>query len=317
MFVCFELCKFGKYLKKLRESLGHSLEDVKHLSNISTATLKKIEAGRVLPRFDTLEYLSIAYKKDLLEDLKNYRYSSVFFHYYLRLDSLIIEYDLEVLKNLEKDFNKFSQSHKKANLLLESSLQKQFNLLLKGISIYYSSTPTGSLNCFIDAMNKSNPLFHLSNFRSFKYSCLELRILLLISLALVEFNRLTDSNSILKECLAQSNFDEQATFNEKLLILKTYLNLSYNFHLLDFHRDALSYAQQGIDFCNKHHISYALAALLARKGTAEYLLNMPNYKTTLNKAVTLLSITNKKDLAHRYIKIALESYGIILDVNII
>ncbi|MGV8147138.1 MAG: helix-turn-helix domain-containing protein [Alkaliphilus sp.] len=317
MFACFNLRDFGEYLKRLRKSSGYSLEDVKRLSSISTATLKKIEAGIVLPRFDTLEFLSIAYKIDLLESLKNYRNSSTYFHYYIRLDNLILSYDSDVLQNLKCDFDKFAHSRKSADLLFNQSSLNQFKTLLTGISVYYSSTPACSLDYFLQAMKESNPLFHLNSFSAFKYSCLEMRILFLISLALAESNQLSDSNDILTEGLKQCNFDAQSTHNEKLLIIKIYLNLSYNFHMLDLHTEALSYANQGIEFCNKHHINYSLATLLARKGTAEFLLNLPNYKNSLNNSITLLLIANRKDLALLYVETALKIYGIVLDADII
>lgn len=98
---------FGEYLRSLRVSLGFSQKDIEALSGVSSLTLRRIEKGEVLPRFDTLRYLSIAFKKDLLEDLREYSNSIGFFKYYPRLENLIVSYDIKTLQNLSVDFEKF------------------------------------------------------------------------------------------------------------------------------------------------------------------------------------------------------------------
>lgn len=83
-----------------------------------------------------------------------------------------------------------------------------------------------SYNHFLDAIKLSNPLFTIETFAQLKYTVFEMRLLLLIALSLVCKEKITQSNSILAFLLDNSNFDQRATINEKLLIIKIYLNLS-------------------------------------------------------------------------------------------
>lgn len=91
---------FGKYLRDLRNSLGRSLKEVESESGVSYITLRRIENGETIPKFETLGYLSVAYKRDLLQDLRDYCNSNSLFSYYLRLEGLIVSYDMEILQNL-------------------------------------------------------------------------------------------------------------------------------------------------------------------------------------------------------------------------
>ncbi|PHS35030.1 MAG: hypothetical protein COA82_05700 [Alkaliphilus sp.] len=312
MFTCFNLCGFGNHLKQIRKSFGYTQEDVRRLSGINPDTLRNIENGKVIPRFDTLEYLSLIYKKDLLNDLRHYRNSNTYLQYYSRLSNLILNYNLDTLRNLKNDWDEFVESQKTEDTLLNASMKEQFALVLEGITLYNSEKSKASLRCFVDAVKMTNSFFDLDKFTSLKYSYFELRILLLISLSLAKKNNFQKSNNILSECLNQSNFDFEATFNEKLLITLIYFNLSYNSHKLNFYDKSLSYAKLGIEHSNKNHISYSLAPLLYRKGIAEYLLCLDNYKDTLNFSISLLLITDRKKLAALYAKKALDVYGIVL-----
>lgn len=64
--------RFGQVLKEIRESFNYTQQEVTLLlgSNgdipgLSTETLRRIENGMVIPKFETLELLSSVYKQDL------------------------------------------------------------------------------------------------------------------------------------------------------------------------------------------------------------------------------------------------------------
>ena len=314
MFETFDLKEFGKFLKDLRKSLSYTQKDIERISGVSSDTLRRIESGSVLPRYDTLVYLSLAYKKDLLEDLKSYRNSNVIFQYYTRLDSLILKYNLSALQDLEKDFEKFSNNQKE-ELFLNTFIKEQFLLLLKGISILNSKDPTASLEYFINAMKKSIPLFDLEMFESIKYTHFETRILMLIAIVLAKKKDLDISTKILKECLSMSNFDYEATSNEKLMICKLYFELAYNAHRIDRYKEVIQYSDKGIEYCNKHYISYPLAALFYRKGIAEFNLGLNSHISSLKKSISLLLITNNAPLAKIYAKTAYDMYDIKINIE--
>lgn len=196
LFISACTIEFGNYLKDLRVSLGRSLADVESQSGISSITLRRIESGENMPRFDTLGYLSIAYKKDLLLELRDYCNSTSLFNYYIRLENLIISYDIELLLKLNSDFANFIKKSLKQNPLpLDTAIPNQFNLVLEGISQYYSYVPERSYETFLAAMKLTNPLFNDENFNRFRFSVFEMRILLLISLSLVYKQQIEKSNA--------------------------------------------------------------------------------------------------------------------------
>ncbi len=309
MFTSFDTVKFGAYLRSLRNSLNYSQADVKKIIGINTDTLRKIEAGLVVPRYDTLDLLSYVYKKDLLKELLAYRNSDLYFQYYARLDDLIFNYDLDKLNNLEADFNKFIQfmdEPELVNIVVES----QFKLVLQGISEYYNGNAKKAKETFIKSLRIGTKDFEVINHRHYKYTFFETRILFLLGISLSDNNESALSDSMLMHCLDMANFDPQATFSEKLMITKLYFNLAYNGHLVDDQEMAITYADKGIQFCLENHISYSLAGLLYRKGVAMMNLEDNNGKEHLQNSISLLRICNQHDLADQYEKIAQELYNL-------
>ena len=61
--------EFGHRLRDIRKGLNLTQQDVSDMSGVNLDTLRKLENGYVVPRYDTLEILSITYKIDLLEVL--------------------------------------------------------------------------------------------------------------------------------------------------------------------------------------------------------------------------------------------------------
>lgn len=314
MFETFDLKSFGIYIRDLRKSLSYTQKDIEDISGVSVDSQRRIERGTVLPRYDTLVYLSLAYKVDLLEDLKNYRNSNVIFQYYSRLDDLILKFDLNALQNLVNDFNEFSGAEEEGTFI-NNSVKEQFLLILEGISALNSENFSESLNCFIEAIRVSIPTFEPEKFSSQKYTHFETRILTLIAFSLRQEKQLKLSSKILKECLSRSNFDIEASSNEKLMICKLYSQLSYNYTMGDDFDTVIKYSQEGIEYCNKHHLSYGLAVLLYRRGIAEFKLGLDDYRSTLRKSINLLLITGKRELAERYAETTKEIYDIELHID--
>src|SRR5690606_24917653 len=93
MFVSYNLEGFGQELRRIRKNLGFSQAEVQQKVGVSVDTIRKIESGRVIPRYDTLELLSVAYKQDLLELLKNSRSNKFLMEYHDDLDYVIARYD--------------------------------------------------------------------------------------------------------------------------------------------------------------------------------------------------------------------------------
>jgi transcriptional regulator with XRE-family HTH domain len=310
MFESYDLIKFGNHLRKLRNVLGLTQKDVEQLSGLTADALRRIENGEVVPRYDTLLYLSHTYKKDLLAVLKSYSNANELFEYYRRLEDLLVFNDLAALEQLSSEFSNYVKNNPEKGTLVDGAVVKQFRLTLSGVSEYYSFDPKKGFEYFSAALKVSHPDFAPEQFDRFRYFEFESRILLMVAVSLSELPDL--SNRILLFCLEHLNNDLQATIYEKYLRVKIYFNLSYNYHIMDDHQNALLNANKGIDCCNKYYLSYSLGPLLYRKGIAEFLLGIPSYLESLQSAIQILVIQNANELAEKYKTVTQETYGIIL-----
>lgn len=310
MFQTFDLTKFGMYLRRLRASLGYTQENVADMSRLATDTLRRIERGEVVPRYDTLIHLSLTYKKDLLAVLSSYSSANALFDFYYRLEDVILFHDLDALKQISRDFEAYIGEGGKSDLV-NIAVADQFRLMLSGTSKHYSREREDDYEDIYAAMRISHPAFEPELFDQFKYTEFELRILFMIATSLAQKNAHL-SNDMMLLCLKRLDGSRHATLHEKLLRTKIYFNLAYNYHRLDDHENALLTANDGIDFCNKNYLAYHLAALLYRKGIAEYYLNKPRYLKSLELSIHMLHIQGGDELAERYKKITHETYGITL-----
>lgn len=310
MFQSFDLTKFGKHLRELRTSLGYTQKDVGELSGLTADTLRRIENGEVVPRYDTIIYLSHVYKKDLLTVLKSYSSANSLFDFYYRLDHLILHNDRAALQQLNRDFDEFLSKNPDKGKLVNITVAEQFKLMLSGIETLYDKRRDDSLGYFQAAMKISHPTFEPDHYDQFKYTEFEKRILLTVASTLSTKPHLCIS--MLHFCLKQINDSVHATTHEKILRIKVYANIAYNYHRIDEHQNALVYANEGISYCNKHHISYGLPHLLYRKGVAKYFLNQEGYLDSLELSICMLEILGAWELAENFKKTTWEKYNIAL-----
>ncbi|NLI64635.1 MAG: helix-turn-helix domain-containing protein [Bacteroidales bacterium] len=308
MFETIYLSDFGDHLRNIRLSLGLTQVDVQNSSTITADTLRRIESGQSVPRYDTLVLLSKTYKRDLILDLKKHTSTSKLFEYYQELDQLIIKGNIAEIDNLEQEVTKDLNNDLNTDLLIQKSEATQFTLMLSGIKKYYSDSRSSSFEDFYSALEISHPGFKPTQYEHFSYTDFELRLLLLLGLSLSD--ALEQGTSILLYCLKSFENSSNLTTHEKFLLIKLYFNLSYNFHRSLDYKNALKYARLGIQFCNENYLSYCLAQLLYRKGIAEFRLGIDGYKTTLKLALHMQIILGNPDQAEEYKRIAYETYKI-------
>lgn len=308
MFETIYLSDFGDHLRNIRLSLGLTQVDVQNSSTITADTLRRIENGQSIPRYDTLVLLSKTYKRDLILDLKNHTSTSKLFECYQELDQLIIKGNIAALDNLEQKVTEYINNELNTDLLIQKSEARQFTLMLTGIKKYYSKNRPSSFEVFYSALKISHPEFKPTQYELFSYTDFELRLLLLLGLSLSDDLEL--GTSILLYCLENLKSFSNLTTHKKFLLIKLHFNLSCNFHRSSDYTNALKYATEGIQFCNENYLSYCLAQLLYRKGIAEFHLKKDVYYATLKQALDILIISGNEDLAESYKQITYETYKI-------
>ncbi|MBF4692875.1 helix-turn-helix domain-containing protein [Fusibacter ferrireducens] len=316
MFASYNLIDFGNRLKEIRKNQGISQAQVRDIVGLNEDTLRKIEHGNVLPRYDTLELMSLVYKEDLLKLLQSYRVNQTLNDLYECTDKIITAHIPEDLEKIKEQLVCFKAQNQSTNMLYNALEIEQFELFLASIHIYFEGNIVKRNKAFEylqEALNKTLTGFSPFNFKKFKYNFFEIRILLLLGTVLYDVKQETLSNQILEFCLKYllQNF----TLEEKIqkLVIKIYNNLAYNYHLSNQHKKVIQVADDCIAFSLSHNNLYGLANIYYRKGISAYRLKSDDYYDLLKKSVLLSEISGNDDLALLYRRITFEYYGILIE----
>lgn len=311
MFISYNLVEFGEKLKDLRKELGLSQLEIQRKAGVSSDTLRRIEKGEVIPRYETMEILSSIYREDLLVLLKNARIDKLLYEYHNKLDELIIFYHEEKMMALEEEIQKnFSKDFQ--NSMINPDEVLQFLELIQGTSLYNSrfrEDHEEAKKILLSALRRSWPDFTLRKHKNYKYSYIELRILLLLSILIAEKDAIALSTDIL-HFIHQRLENNASSDDHHHLIIKIYTNLCYNYHLEDNHEKVIEIADQGIAYCLTLETTHGLNSLYYRRAIAEYQLGIPSYEASLQNAFFILNLTGNHSLLEVYQEVTKAQYGI-------
>lgn len=317
MFISYNLVEFGENLKKLRKSLGLSQIEIQRKTGVSVDTLRRIEKGDVIPRYETMELLSSIYKEDLLILLKNARKDKLLSEYHEQLDELITFYDEAKMATLEHEIQTFF-SKDFQNSVVNPDEAHQLLELIQGTSLYHSrfkEDQAEAKKILLNSLKRTWPDFTLKRYKTYKYSYIELRILLLLSILIAEKNSVALSTEILFFIYDRLKNNSPSPYHHQLII-KIYTNLCYNYHLEDNQDQVIQMANQGIAFCLSYETTHGLNSLYYRKAIAQYQLGLPDYTSSLYKAFFMLKLTGNEELLKVYQDVTRDQYGIELDFDI-
>lgn len=315
MFNTYYLSDFGNELRIIRKKCGFSQTDIKVLIGINEDTMRRIENGYVIPKYETLELLSSLYKRDLLEVLQVFRIDKYYYNYFATIDKILTNNEIHLLDNLILDFEENLNNNSHAQHLINKFELTQFALFLTGVRQYNSKESSDHKNAEVTVINAlliSIPNFQLVKFSSYNYNFFEIRLLFLLGLIREKLKDINISIDLLDFVLNYLIIDGESTLELQKIILKSYSNISYNYHRIDNHNLALKYANAGIDYAVKNYNMSSLYFLYARKGAAEYFIGYDNYLDSFTKCLHILEINKQYDLATLYRKILLDTYSIIL-----
>jgi len=301
MLSSYDLTGFSNKLRSIRHSLGYSQQEVFEKTGVNTDTLRRLENGLSIPRFDTLEVLSLFYKENLIILLDTYKISSSLGYFYDLIDYYMVNEDFEALSKTIDQFDSYTENNP-SNIIDQREVD-QLRLFYRGLALSYHNNQVGqdeSIKLLENALKITNPTFVLNAWSRYKFNFLELRILFAIASIEGENRNCTLSNEILLHILNYLDTSAHAKFYEKMLIVKSLCIISYNYHRLDQHLKALEYADQGIKFCINHSILAYLHLLLFRKGSAMVHLKQRGYDVFIKQAIELLKIQEKPLVAENY-----------------
>lgn len=300
----YNLDLFGKEVRRIRNSLGLTQKYISTSTNINIDTLRKIENGKVIPKQETLDLISVALKKDLNKLLLEYRLDD-----YKKFNELKskIEVKLESgnFKDLEIELNQLNDILSKDMNTYFYKLYKQLFLLIESVILKINHNDyKNALSKLVDSMQITTPDFSLSNYNDFVYNNMEIRILMNIALLL---NKLVSK----EKCLEMLLFCLNSLETEEIeLRIKICYNLSYTYHRLNLNEQVLHYSSLGIDTCVKSNSLSCLGLLHYRKAIAEYHLEKDNYMNSLLKGISIFELTNQDDLKDMIVSSCEKFYNI-------
>ncbi len=303
----YDLEAFGNELRDIRKSLRLTQKDIADQAFINIDTLRRIENGKVVPKQETLDLMSVILKRDLNEVLLKYRLKdySAFCTIKNSIESKLEGGEFEMLKKETEKLKKIIQEGKMS--LYYTQLLKQLLFLVESIiEKTVNNDDEKALQKLIQAMKITIPNFSLSNYTSFVYSSMEIRVLMNIALIIEKKESPEKSTKMFLFCLESL---EQDNIEEKI---KVYYNLSYSFHLLSDYDKELYYADLGIKTCVKNKTLNGLGLLYFRKGIAECLLKKENYMDSLLKAIHIFEILDHDKLK----RMAIENCRIYYNIDL-
>lgn len=312
MFTTYDLKQFGKFLKKLRKLNRFTQSNVKEFTGIHEDTLRKIESGLVIVKFETLEQLSSMYKIDLFEALVSFKSEDTLSFYYKSLENYILDNDVAKIEALSKQLNKLDPA---LYALVAPKEVTQLKTFCHSLIAYYTGNAVEkhtAKNNLIHSLKETIPTFQLHHYSNYNYNFLELRVLLLIALFEAKDKHYKFSTELLLFILKHN---EPLTHYNQISIkfqLSTLFNISYNYHCMNEHLQALRYSETGIKFGIEHDHLHKLYPFYYRKAIAEYHLDNKNYHHSLEKTYALMSLLEKDSLLDLYKQITFEKYQISL-----
>ena len=179
----YDLEAFGKELRYIRKSLKLTQKDIANRAFINIDTLRRIENGKVMPKQETLDLMSIILKRDLNEVLLKYRLKdySTFHKIKNSIENKIEGGEFDELRREAEKLKRIIEEGKMS--LYYTQLLKQLLFLIEAIiEKNVNNDYEKALKKLIQAMKITIPNFSLSNYTSFVYSSMEIRILMNIAL---------------------------------------------------------------------------------------------------------------------------------------
>lgn len=284
------ILEFGDMIKKHRYKLNMNQKMVSILSGVSINTLREIENGRVIPKIETLNYLSPIYKINLIDEYSSclLGYSNKTIDTLNRIESKIIREDFTSLYTEINLLQRLLELIDNEFLLMRI---KQTIFFIQGIIDFeLNNKRLKAASNFHTALKIGSPSFCLKDFRSFYYSDLEKRII--IALAIVGSYKQNEKNHILT--VADFLSSDQDTSNLLQIKLLYYYGIEY-LHSNQLEK-ANGFIDKGIQLSQKTNQMYPLAFLGLVKAKIKYRTNCRNWSEYLFKINNMRSLFGQRKI---------------------
>ncbi len=287
----FDLKKFGKSLRDRRKKMGFTLKELSELTLMNYETIGRIENGEVIPKLETLDYLSTYYKIDLTWYLTEFhRYNNreltnimvsinpYFYNYnddYIALESYYNSL-IEIQKSIENEFYKihFQQITTLINGILEYKLYNNYEK---------------ALELFIEGIKIITIHFNMEEYK--KYYYIDMEIIMLYYIADIYYykqNKKDKSIDIL-EFIFENWYKFHRLYYINALKLIEFLNENGEY------TKALEYINKSIELSRRYNCLEYLNRFYFEKYKCENILNIENASESLEIAKSLSIAYNDMD----------------------
>lgn len=308
----FNIKRFGEEIKHIRKDLNYRQTDIKKLVGVNEDTLRRLEGGVSYPSVQTLDLLSMVYKRDIHQVYKTYCETPIQY-----IDRIIQEitpsirnHDYESLKKIADDFRTAFDSTTIKNLTYINDKVEQFHeylLSLHNIQRSLSDSNRDDIDKLMYVMKiKVEDLDDEK--RQIRLDKLEIRIFILLSILYRFKSEYKVGEKLLKLALRElnSNYANDSDYlNFYLLIVSNLMTVYHRqdaFELIDnTYQDSVIVIEDKIGIKN-------LSAFLIRIGINNYFVKEDNYNEIIRLVLHLLKDAGYEDVAKRYKKNFLKMY---------
>lgn len=297
------LIQFGETLEKIRRELCLTQKDVSLSSGINTETLRRIENGKVVPRFETLECLSTTYKQDLNSLFLKYRIDDFSYFYELK-NRLEGKFDRDEFYTLNIELKELKMLFDYTHNSFYKILITQLILLTESVILYKEcNNYNESLTKLIEAIRITSSYFNLDHYNEYTYSTIEIRILMNMAFIFNKLNNKEKYQEIMEFCI--NSVDSNSELYPKLCH-----NLAGVYRRNKDFKKALEYSNIGIKACQENRLFNGLSLLYYGKGIAEYSLNNDEYLESIRTSLYLCKAFGQDKLKTTIMHNCKEVFGI-------
>lgn len=314
MIESYNMTEFGRVVRSIRKSLGLTQTDVRERVGISENTMMKMEKGMVIPKYDTLELLSLALKVDLMAIFQRYRYDAGLDTIMAKADEAILNNQQKALEECRDMFYQYLQTGNHRDLINAADLDLLECFLTTVVKYYDRDLKDLERVELIEeirhCLQRANPDLKWHRLKQSSVNFWEVRLLTLLALLEGNLEHYDTSVYILESIFHKFKAFRSLLITERRVFLIAIFNLSYHYHLTDQWEKAIEVTKEGIAY-SRETLDYSLLhGLYYRQGIAQFCLGQEGYLDSLRYAVALLEIHGKKAMAELYRTVTREQYQI-------
>lgn len=270
---------FGLKFKELREKQGLSRQDLSDEAGVSMESIRRIETGIGIPKYETLYLLSIILRENLNKIYAKYTFKE-YDEYSQIINDLEYKIDSYAFDDLINEKSKLENLCKNTENEYYSQVMMQYLILIE-FFIAFNNKNINSSDLYehqIEALSYSIPHFDIQRYGEYKYNILELRILM--DIGIFTFLNYDEKRGfeIIKFCY--DNIDRSAN-----LYTKVAYNLAYTFIYNKDYETPLAIIDDAIDNAISNRLYNGLNLLYYNRGLCSYMLKKSDYREYFEQAV--------------------------------